>query len=55
MKKVKITLGTSDTGTYCKVHGKVPALLWSEINSVLTDYQKFEQGKKRTRYDPWLK
>ena len=54
MKKVRITLATTEAGTYCKVHGSMPALLWADILHALNDYQKFEQGKKGTRYDTWL-
>lgn len=54
MKKVRITLGTTEVGTYCKPHSPLPALLWAEIIAALHDYSKFERREKGTRFDKFL-
>lgn len=54
MKKTRITIAT-EPNCYCKIGRPLPALLWAEIVQVLSEYQKFEMGKKGTRFDTWLK
>jgi hypothetical protein len=53
MKKTRLTIGT-ECGTYLRVHGSMPALLWGAITELLGDYRKFEHGEHGTQFDPWL-
>ena len=54
MKKTRITIAT-EPNCYLKMNSAMPGLLWCEIITVLEEYKKFEQGKKGTRFDTWLK
>jgi hypothetical protein len=54
MKKMRITIATEPTYSL-KLSRAMPGLLWTEILTVLGEYQKFEQGMKGTRFDTWLK
>jgi len=54
MKHTRITIGTEPT-CHVKFNRTVPGLLWAELVTLVSEYQRFESGKPGTRFDKWLK
>jgi len=55
-KKYRVTIGNSCAGgSYIKLYSPMPGLLWSELVTLMTEWGRFQQGRKGTRFDRWLK
>ena len=55
---IKVATGKDlNCGSYSlsfKCKGGMPGLFWAELVKLLSEYDKFERGKKGTRFDRWL-
>jgi len=54
MKRTRITIGTEPT-CHVKFNRPVPGLLWAELVTLVSEYRRFEDGQKGTRFDRWLR
>jgi hypothetical protein len=54
MKPTRMTIAT-DPCPHVQFHRDLPGLFWGELVELVDEWAKFEQGKKGTRFDKWLR